>query len=169
MSISQVLNCLFVCVGKFSMAKVQNNIFPASPPKYFFQLSPDFFRGTLRIRCSSSLQSNVPHVARVSKEFVLIARQCTARCSQRVAQRKYPDSNTHLAPIIISLPLSHTLQATCGTFPCNEDEHLIRSVPRKNREKNLRRAEKNISVGLRGKIYFVLLPPKTYQHKQKDS
>ena len=80
MSISQVLNCLFVCVGKFSVAKVQNNIFPASPPKYFFQLSPDFFRGTLRIRCSSSLLSNVPHVARVSKEFVLIARQCTARC-----------------------------------------------------------------------------------------
>ena len=88
MSISQVLNCLFVCVGRFSVAKVQNNIFPASLPKFFFQFSPDFFRGTLRIKSSSSLLSNVSHVARVSKEFVLIARQCTARCSQRVAQRK---------------------------------------------------------------------------------
>ena len=55
---------------------------------FFFSSSPDFFRGTLRIKSSSSLLSNVSHVARVSKEFVLIARQCTARCSQRVAQRK---------------------------------------------------------------------------------
>ena len=45
--------------------------------------------------------------------------QCTARCLQRVAQRKGDNNNRCEMGIRIGVfPLSHTLRATCGTLPC---------------------------------------------------
>ena len=47
-------------------------------------------------------------------------------------------------------------RATCDTLLSNEDELFIRSVPRKNREKNQGRTEKKFSEGLQEKfiLYF---------------
>ena len=67
MSISQVLNCLFVCVGKFSVAKVQNKFFLQAFRNFFFSSPLIFFAAFSR------------HAA--NKKFVLIAKQRIARCS----------------------------------------------------------------------------------------
>ena len=43
--------------------------------------------------------------------------QCTARCLQRVAQRKGDNNRCEMGIRIGVFPLSHTLRATCGTLP----------------------------------------------------
>ena len=99
--------------------------------------------------------SNVPHVARgrVSKVFVLIAYTIyiigilsagphVAVRSLFPAEMNVPHvaSNVWLSGITdgftyentyycIPFTRSHTLRATCGTLPCNENKHLIPKNP----------------------------------------
>ena len=103
--------------------------------------------------------SNVPHVTRgrVSKVFVLIAYTIyiigilsagphvavrslfpaemnvphVARCSSAELQMVLPMKNTYYC---IPFTRSHTLRATCGILPCNENKHLTPKNPNEDKK-----------------------------------
>ena len=125
MSISQVFNCLFVCAGRFSVAKVQNNIFPASPPKYFFHSSPSFFCFILFY----SAVREIPHlVCQETSKPPLARPQGRGGCQRRLdcsvdvcgggkahglgtAPRSVPKALGHPSP-------RYPCYCRCPTYPC---------------------------------------------------
>ena len=119
--------------------------------------------------------SNVPHVTRgrVSKVFVLIAYTIyiigilsagphvavrslfpaemnvphVARCSSAELQMVLPMKNTYYC---IPFTRSHTLRATCGTLPCNENKHLTPKNPNEYKKAMIEVNQSSLCVGVPG-------------------